>query len=515
MPVYMKGANWIPVHSFPVLDKMQKERYRHLLRSAKEANFNMIRVWGGGIYEPDFFYELCDSLGIYVWQDFDYSCALYPDDKDFLQNASIEATEQVRRLAKHKCIVLWCGNNEVKNGWEDWGWQKKFGYTPQQCHQIEANMDTLFGEDGILARAVKQYAPGKPYIPTSPTWGWGHEESAKKGDAHYWGVWWGELPFESYRDMTGRFMSEYGFMSYPEINTIRRFFPEIDQLMDSATAADMLTLPALLGHQKHPRGIAIIDQALQRYFGVTSRDVSFPRYLYLTQLCGAYGTGLGMEAHRIRKGHCWGTLYWQLNDCWPVASWSSIDFYGNWKALHYAAKRLLGDIAVLTEPTEEDGGVNIYVVSDNKPIKGKLLLSLCDFQNNTVQQEEEETASGKSHYYRLPGGVEKENVVLWVQLYDENDIPLAEKLHYFVPPKRLHLPQANVACNMAADGTVSIVTDNLAFGIALRTEPYVAGHFSDSYFDLMPSNKPHTVKFFPKQSPSTKKVKIVAEWYNR
>lgn len=514
-PVFMKGANWIPAHSFPVLDKAQKERYRHLLRSAKEAHFNMIRVWGGGIYEPDFFYELCDSLGIYVWQDFDYSCALYPGDKDFLENASIEAIEQVRRLAKHKCIVLWCGNNEVDNGWHDWGWQGQYGYTPQQCQKIEADMDTLFGAGGILARAVKRYAPGKPYVPSSPTWGWGHEESAKDGDAHYWGVWWGELPFERYRDMTGRFMSEYGFMGYPELSTIRKFFPEIDRLMDSATAADILTLPAMRSHQRHARGIAIIDQAMQRYFGVTARDVSFPRYLYLSQLCEAYGTGMGIEAHRTRKGHCWGTLYWQLNDCWPVASWSSIDHYGNWKALHYAAKRLYGDLAVLAEPADEEGGVNIQVVCDSKPLKGKLLLSLCDFQNNAVQQQEEELTSGERLYYCLPGGAGKEDLVLLMQLYDENDMLLAENLHCFVTPKRMNMPKANVTCNMANDGTVYVSTDNFAYGVALRTEPYVAGHFSDNYFDMMPSSTPRVVTFIPDNKTIGGKTKVVAEWYNR
>ena len=155
----MKGANWIPVHSFPVLDSANRARYRHLLTSAKQANFNMLRVWGGGIYEPDYFFDLCDSLGLMVWVDFNFSCALYPSDSAFLANVKEEAEQQVRRISKHPCVVLWCGNNEVKNGWEDWGWQEQYKWTPAQCETLKHGIDTLFGENGILAHAVKQYDP--------------------------------------------------------------------------------------------------------------------------------------------------------------------------------------------------------------------------------------------------------------------------------------------------------------------------------------------------------------------
>ncbi len=339
-PIFIKGANWIPVHSFPVLDEAQKARYRYLLCSAKEAGFNMIRIWGGGIYEHDYFYDLCDSLGLMVWQDFVFAGTPYPDNEEMLRSIDREARQQVARLSKHPCIVLWCGNNEVKNGWEDWGWQGQFNWTPEQRARLEKAMDTIFGyssttsntsSTSILAKAVRDCDPQqRPYITTSPLYGWGHPECTTHGDSHYWGVWWGELPFEVYNEKTGRFMSEYGFQSYPMMTTIRQFCPEDQLNIDS---------PTLRNHQKHSRGREIIDKAMRQYYGFDSRTLSLEDYAYVSQLLQAWGVGYGILCHLCDQ-RCAGTLYWQLNDCWPVASWSSIDYYGNWKALHYRAQEL-------------------------------------------------------------------------------------------------------------------------------------------------------------------------------
>ena len=338
-PIFAKGANWIPCHSFPILTPALKERYRYLLTSAKEANFNMLRVWGGGIYEPDYFYDLCDSLGIMVWQDFNFSCALYPSDTAFLNNVKTEAEYQVRRISRHPCVVVWCGNNEVKNGWEDWGWQSQYQWTPEQIAILQHGIDTLFGEKGILAHAVKDNDPlQRSYITTSPLYGWGHPECVTHGDSHYWGVWWGELPFEVYKEKTGRFMSEYGFQSYPDWSTVCRFCPEEQRVIDS---------PTMQGHQKHARGRLIIDKAMQQYYGFDSKILTLEDYCYVSQLMQAWGMGYGILQHLLAQPHCMGTLYWQLDDCWPVASWSSIDYYGNWKALHYRARDLFNPDADL------------------------------------------------------------------------------------------------------------------------------------------------------------------------
>ncbi|MBR4738607.1 MAG: hypothetical protein IK058_01245 [Bacteroidales bacterium] len=340
-PLFIKGANWIPVHSFPVDNKANRDRYRLLLTSAKEAGFNMLRVWGGGIYEHDYFFDLCDSLDLMVWMDFNFSTMLYPDNEEMLESIKEEAYQNVTRIAKHPCVVLWCGNNEVKNGWEDWGWQDVYHWTPEQRARLQHGIDTLFGENGILAQAVHDCDPlQRPYITTSPLYGWGHPKCVTHGDSHYWGVWWGEEPFEKYAEKTGRFMSEYGFQSYPLMSTIRQFCPEDQLHIDS---------PTLRSHQKHGRGREIIDKAMCQYYGLDSKSLSLEDFCYVSQLLQAWGTGYGIFQHIKQQPHCMGTLYWQLNDCWPVASWSSIDYYGNWKALHYRVQALYTDDANLNQ----------------------------------------------------------------------------------------------------------------------------------------------------------------------
>ena len=406
-PIFVKGANWIPVHSFPVLDSANRARYRHLLISAKEAHFNMIRVWGGGIYEPDYFYHLCDSLGIMVWQDFNFSCALYPSDSAFLNNVKAEAEEQVRRIAQHPCVVLWCGNNEVKNGWEDWGWQQQYQWTPEQIATLQHGIDTLFGINGILANAVKQYDPlHRAYITSSPLFGWGHPECVTHGDSHYWGVWWGEQPFEMYKEKTGRFMSEYGFQSYPDYSTVCRYCPEDQRYIDS---------PVMKSHQKHGRGLAIIDKAMRQYYGVDSRSLSLEDFCYVSQLLQAWGTGYGIFQHLQQQPHCMGTLFWQLNDCWPVASWSSIDCYGNWKALHYRARDLYSDTVDInywksyykTLPKNLRLPKAKYQLTPNLNRKGQLSVTLTaqtNLRDVMLQTEPHVDGHFSNNYFDLPAG---------------------------------------------------------------------------------------------------------------
>ena len=406
-PIFVKGANWIPVHSFPVLDSANRARYRHLLTSAKEAHFNMIRVWGGGIYEPDYFYHLCDSLGIMVWQDFNFSCALYPSDSSFLNNVKAEAEEQVRRIAQHPCVVLWCGNNEVKNGWEDWGWQQQYQWTPEQIATLQHGIDTLFGINGILANAVKQYDPlHRTYITSSPLFGWGHPECVTHGDSHYWGVWWGEQPFEMYKEKTGRFMSEYGFQSYPDYSTVCRYCPEDQRYIAS---------PVMKSHQKHGRGLEIIDKAMRQYYGVDSRSLSLEDFCYVSQLLQAWGTGYGIFQHLQQQPHCMGTLFWQLNDCWPVASWSSIDCYGNWKALHYRARDLYSDTVDMnywksyykTLPKNLRLPKAKYQLTPNLNRKGQLSVTLTaqtDLRDVMLQTEPHVDGHFSNNYFDLPAG---------------------------------------------------------------------------------------------------------------
>ena len=456
-PIFIKGANWIPVHSFPVLDSANKARYRYLLRSAKEAGFNMIRIWGGGIYEHDYFYDLCDSLGLMVWQDFIFAGTPYPDSPEMLASIHEEARQQVSRLARHPCIVLWCGNNEVKNGWEDWGWQGQFNWTPEQRARLEKAMDTIFGysrnsrnsrdssissntsSTSILAKAVKECDPlQRPYITTSPLYGWGHPECVTHGNSHYWGVWWGEMPFEVYGEKTGRFMTEYGFQSYPLMSTLRQFCPEEQLHIDS---------PTLRSHQKHGRGREIIDKAMRQYYGFDSRTLSLEDYAYVSQLLQAWGVGYGIYQHLSRQPHCMGTLYWQLNDCWPVASWSSIDYYGNWKALHYRAQALFG------------------------------------------------ADSGKW----------KAESERWQE-------------YYSVYPKDRRYPMAryNLGQGWESDGTLVVTLQALSdlYDVYLDTEPHVDGHFTTNFVDLKAGEKVRT-RFVPTDPKADlTKVKVKARTLN-
>src|SRR5574344_834829 len=499
-PLFIKGAHWIPVHSFPICDSAQRERYRNLLCAAKESNFNMLRVWGGGIYEPDYFYDLCDSLGLMVWQDFMYAGTFYPADTAFLRNAQEEAEQQVRRLARHPCVVLWCGNNEVKNGWEDWGWQQQFGYTPEQQVGIAAGIDTLFGLGGILDRAVARYAPGTPYISTSPLYGWGHPECVTHGDSQYWGVWWGEQPFEMYRQKTGRFMSEYGFQSYPSMATISAFCG--DSLPTGAS--DALDTPTMRHHQKHTRGVQIIDQALLRYYGTTSQRLTLAHYVYLSQLAQAHGTGMAIEAHRMRMGHCWGTLYWQINDCWPVASWSSIDYYGNWKALQYKARELYAPTIIATEPLAPRQ-VQIHIVTDSVAPTGRLLGEVCSFAGTVLDTFAVQVASLHNESrlmarYTLPSAIDTSSCYLRLRYFDDYQNIQAQKVHYFVAPRNLALTSRDTVSTLVSKKgnayQITLFSPCLAKDVMLTTSSNMAGHFTDNYFDLLP-NEAKTVVFLP------------------
>lgn len=509
-PFFVKGANWIPAHSFPVLNASLKDRYRYLLTSAKECGFNMIRLWGGGIYEHEYFYDLCDSLGILVWQDFVFNGSFYPSDSAFLSNCRLEAEQQVRRIARHPCVVLWCGNNEVKNAWEDWGWQQQFNYSPEQCALIEHSIDTLFGPDGILASVVAKYGQGRPYIPTTPLFGWGHPECVTHGPSHYWGVWWGELPFEAYYDKTGRFMTEFGFQSYPGVATVSRFFPEARVLQDLDTAASALARPEMRSHQKHARGVEIIDKAMMRYYGVDSKSLRFGDYLYVSQLLQAYGVSFGIESHLFHKGHCQGSLFWQLNDCWPVASWSSIDFYGNWKALQHHAKRLFGEVTVLSQPGSRPGEARVGVVTDltDAQLQGSVLMTLYSFGGKVLGTKTVDARLDSRTLfetsYQLPSRVDSTHCVLLVQFLGIDGRPMAQKLHYFASPAHLRLRATDWRWgsneNVWDEGkrrTITIRNNGVLMkDVMLTTQPHIDGHFSDNFFDLLPGEE-KVISFIP------------------
>ena len=364
VPMYAKGANYVPEEMIETW--INADNTLKLLQMAKDAHFNTLRVWGGGIYPSDDFFTLCDKYGILVWQDFMYAGTMYPYDEAFLENARIEAEEQVRRLASHPSLALWCGGNEISEGYYNWGWQKSLNWSEEDDQAIKAGYDQLF--ETILPEAVTLYDGTRPYWPSSPSKGWGRPESLTEGDVHYWGVWWGEQPYEMYREKVGRFNSEYGYQSYPDYSTLMKIAQGEELSKDAEVIA---------AHQKHARGTRQIDDFIQRYYP-DAQPKDFEEYVHLSQLSQAYGMEVAIEAHRTAKPYNMGTLYWQLNDAWPVTSWSSIDYYGNPKVFHERLKTLYAP--VLLSLDKKDFGV--FVTSDlMRSIDGILTITVCDLED--------------------------------------------------------------------------------------------------------------------------------------
>ncbi len=486
IPVFMKGANWIPADNF--LPRVSDEKYLQLLSDAKDANMNMLRVWGGGVYERNSFYEYCDSLGILVWQDFMFACAMYPGNKAFVDNVREEIRENVIRLRNHPSLALWCGNNEIDEGWKNWGWQKQYKYAEEDSAKIYIDYLNLFHK--IIPDVVSNLDPERSYWESSPSIGWGHKESLEEGDSHYWGVWWGMEPFEMYKKKIGRFMSEYGFQAMPELRTIESFTDEKDRSLSS---------PEIKNHQKHPTGFETIDHYLNDWY---KEPKDFESYIYLTQLLQADGIRTAIEAHRGAKPYCMGTLYWQLSDCWPVASWSSIDYNGRWKALHYAVRESYGKYLISVEDTGEY--FNVFVTSDDTGFtKATLRLSAVDFSGNVLWRDsafcylsaDKATVAYKAKKEDLTYSVNTFRIFLKMDLV-KNGQTLATKNYFFKKPKELLLekPEINYDVRKEKDNiSITLSSNTLAKNLFIRLKNTDA-RFSENYFDLLPKEA-RTVSF--------------------
>ncbi len=331
-PFYVKGANWIPANVF--LPSVKKTDYLQLLLMAKNANMNMLRVWGGGIYEDDYFYDLCDSLGIMVWQDFMFANGMYPADTAYLQNAKAEVIYQLERLQKHSCIVLWCGNNEINEAWHNWGWQNQYNLHNADSVRVWTAYKMLF-EDSLKAW-VYEYDGRRPYISSSPKYGWGNKRSLTEGDSHYWGLWWSMENWETFKTHTGRFVSEYGMQAMPNVETIKTYVFPTDFKFKS---------PAVQWHQKASNGFNKLNFYLDKYFIDSSKlsGLSLQEYTYLTQCLQYYILKNCIAVQRNKMPYNMGTLLWQLNDCWPATSWSITDFSRAPKAAWYAVRESYRD----------------------------------------------------------------------------------------------------------------------------------------------------------------------------
>ncbi len=471
-PLYIKGTNWIPGDSFS--PRMTKEKYQKLIKDTKAANMNMIRIWGGGIYEDDEFYKACDENGILVWQDFMFAGSFYPADEAFLNNVKEEVKDQVNRLQNHPSIALWCGNNEIDEAIVNWGYQKQFNYSKNDSLQVWKDYKKLFHEVIPNALAENLKSDKNIYWPSSPSIGWGHKESLTEGDSHYWGVWWGEQPFEIYNEKVGRFMSEYGFQGTPSLETTKSMF--------SGTPDLSLQNPTIKAHEKHARGWDIINEYLKRDYKIPT---DFIQYNYVSQLLQARGMQIAIEAHRRAKPYNMGTLYWQLNDCWPVVSWSSIDYLGNWKAFHYQARRSFEP--VLVSVAETDKSYDVYLISDLvKELGADIKFELIDFKGKILWESNQSEVINADVSKKIRsisksemGQFDLSEAVL--KISSEKDTTF-EKLFFFNKPKDLKLSKPEIKIRKVSSTEIEISTDILAKDVYLIGDT----HFSDNFFDLLP-----------------------------
>jgi beta-mannosidase len=492
-PIFSKGANWIPAHSF--VAGLKRDDYARDLRSAAEANFNMIRVWGGGIYEDDAFYDLCDELGLLVWQDFMFACAIYPGDAAFLRSVRTEAEQQVRRLRHRACLALWAGNNEIE------GLNADLLKQPRLRQHYDALFQRVLPQVVARTDGVTPYWPSSPHRPSGDNSHGGGEHS---GDTHFWDVWHARHPVKEYEKWRFRFVSEFGMQSYSSAETNATFCPP---------AEDNVFGAAMENHQKNRAGNQIIlDYVSRRYrFPQSQRDL-----IYLSQMNQAHCMQVGVEHYRRNMPHCMGALYWQLNDCWPVASWSSLEFTGRWKALHHVARRFFAPALVSAHvPGDEETTignyrrstvreVHLYTVYDAPaPAKGVLRWDLFHLDGRIVLQGKKavalrygESVRQKTLDLAKPIAAHgRDSLVLRIAL-ETGGRRVSEDSVFLTMPRFIHLPKpaTTVAVELVTPQRLRLTFTSPVFQHRFAFElPGLAHRSSDNYFELFPA-EPKTVE---------------------
>lgn len=477
--VFMRGANWIPADALP--SRIDPDKTRGLLQSAVDANMNMLRVWGGGRYEPDYFYDYCDEMGLLVWQDFMFSCNLYPSTPEFLTEVDAEAREQAERIGYHASVAVWCGDNELIGAL---GW---FEETIKDRDRYLVSYDRL---NRTLESALKETLPDANWWPSSPSPGpmnfgdaW-HDDGS--GDMHFWSVWHEGKDFAHYRDVEPRFCSEFGFQSFPSMNTIRTFADEADMNIAS---------PVMESHQKNAGGNARIAETMFRYFRF---PVGFENFVYLSQVQQGLAIKTAVEFWRSVKPRCMGTLFWQLNDTWPVASWSSLDYGGNWKLLHHMAKDFFSLELVVAVP--DATGVALTAIHDHL---GERSLQVTAYAANTSgalrklgEGEAKITSAENAVLLHVSNEDLHAGEVLYFEWQGRNGQTLSD--HFApVPYKTLDLQNPNVSLVVvpSEDGwAITLDANALALFVALEAD--IPGCFSDNAFTMVP-NKEVTITFIP------------------
>ena len=509
IPVFAKGTNYIPQDNF--LTNVTPERYRQTLQDAVLANMNMIRVWGGGIYEDNLFYDLCDEMGLMVWQDFMFACSTYPAEGGWLENVRQEAVDNIRRLRNHPSIVLWCGGNECMDAWYNWGWKVKMEKTDQDGARIvEQQQEHLYYD--VLQEITSQQIPEGIYTPGSPFTVRGKGSDGENGDRHFYGVGHRRMPVSSYNQEKAHFFSEYGMQSFPEYTTIKKFAPDP---VNHDIGSEMM--------MSHQRGGVNANKTIEWYVNSEyGKPKDFSDFLYTSQLLQGDAMRTAIEAHRRDKPHCMGSLLWQHNDCWPVASWSTRDYYGRWKAAHYMVRYAFEDV-ICSAVVKEDS-LQAFVISDlPRMLKGTLQLTVYTLDGKLVCHENHSTsipANTSTLALELPlsrllRGQKREDVVINLCLKTTSG-KVHQGNYFLCLQKDLRLQPANVELKIeAADGGCFI---NARSGKFVRALCLTIGNNNSSpdnnYFDLLPEVP---VRIFVRTplSPNELKYKLSLQSMNK
>lgn len=482
-PVFMKGANYIPSDNF--LPRVTDEKYERTILDAKNANMNMLRVWGGGIYENDIFYDLCDEYGILVWQDFMFACALYPGDEAFVENVRQEAIDNVRRLRNHPCIALWCGNNENQDAWFGWGWKREYealgnGY----ANKLWKDFYNLYFR--VLPEVVEEYGSGTGYRGSSPISFSDDKSDGVNGDSHYWGVWHGNHPISRYNTERSRFFSEYGFQSFPEYESVKIYAPE---KRDHDINSEVM--------MSHQRGGSFANNRIKEYMLKSYNEPKdFEHFLYVGMILQGDAIKTAMEAHRRDMPYCMGSLFWQHNDCWPVASWASRDYYGRWKAQHYFAKKAYD--MILVSPVVLDDKLTVHIVSDYlKAVNGIFSLKVMDMKGNVVYDKSmslKTPVNGSELVFEsaindVLGGKLKNDVIIYTEFKTKDKT--YTNVAYAAGQKDMNYGKANISwsAKKVEDGyDVTLKSDVFARGVFMSLSG-IDNFFEDNYFDLLPGRE--------------------------
>jgi beta-mannosidase len=469
--IFCRGANWIPQDALP--SRINRQATRDLLQSAVDANMNMLRVWGGGFYEPDWFYDLCDELGLMVWQDFMFACNLYPSTPEFLAEVDAEVRYQAARLSHHACLALWCGDNELI-GALNW-----FEESRRNRDRYLVSYDRL---NRTIETALGETVPDANWWPSSPSPGpmnfgdaW-HDDSS--GDMHFWSVWHEGKSFHEYRNVNPRFCSEFGFQSFPSMPVIRSFAGHDDMNIAS---------PVMEAHQKNAGGNARIAETMFRYFRFPE---GFENFVYLSQIQQGLAIRTAVEYWRSLKPHCMGALYWQLNDTWPVASWSSLDYGGGWKALHYMARRFFAPVAVSAIPSKDGTEVVFHAVNDTlHPVGIDLEIFTLDMAGKAVplQQVSEKIPTDRAVAIADVTLDEIPDGSILVYRWTASDGSTGSDHFSPLPYKALPLKDAGISVSVTETGEgLSITLEASALALFVTLECEAKGRFSDNVLTLYP-----------------------------